>query len=104
MITEIIPGQIYYQGYANPPFYKEVNCLKVNDDATIDTKDSKRWCTTRLVMGTWCETKEEAISEQVNYYFKEFHDVDMSNKADVYQDFVKNMKKYTKIHNPEYWL
>ncbi len=104
MITKIIPNQIYYQGSAYPPFYMKMSCTKVNNDYTIDTLLHKKYCSTSLVLNNWCKTKQEAIDNQVDYYLKSFHGVNMSGKADIYQEFVKDMSVYTKKHNPEFWL
>ena len=104
MITELIPNKIYFRGSPKPPFYTKTSCTKLNKDGTYATTEHRRYATISGAKSNWCATKEEAIQSYVDYYFEHFHNKDMSNKAEVYQNFAKDMREYAKIHHPEYYL
>lgn len=104
MISEIIPNKVYYKASSDHPFYIEVSAVKVNDDDTYATKEHPRYAVASTVLKYWCETKDEAIQDQIDYYIERVYKKDMSGKADVYQEFSKNMAGYIKENRPEYFL
>lgn len=104
MITELIPNKTYFQGIARPPFFKEESCVAVNDDGTYATAEYSRYATVSGALERWCETKEEAIRDMIESYYKRYHGKDMSGKADIYQDYVRDIQPFILENYPEYTI
>lgn len=85
----------------NPPFYSKESCTAINSDGTYSIKGSKRYATSSYAIDNWCETKEEAIQNSIDYYLT-FNSDDIKSIAEVYQSFVSKMHEYLVENRPEY--
>lgn len=104
MIEKLEKDRTYYEGIVLPPFYKEVSCIEVNADDTYATKEHLRYGAVSTAKNHWCNTSEEAIEDMTTYYMSQFHEIDMSTKAIIYQNFQKSMEIYLRKTKPEYFL
>ena len=103
MITELVPNKTYFQGNTQYPFFSKRMCTGVNTDGTFNTNESKRYATVNLALSHWCQTKDEAVLDMVQYFLS-FDKDKLSGKAQIYKDFYYAMEEYSAEHYPELFL
>lgn len=103
MIELIKTNRLYYSGRTIYPFYSVEICESINGDGTINCNGIYRYMTNQTALNNWCETEEEAVQKMINYWLS-FKGKDMSELADVYQNFVRDMNAYISVHRPEYLI
>ena len=104
MIEKLKINTTYYEQSRIYPFYTREWCINLNGDGTYDTVKAQRRGVTSNAEGSWCYTKEEAVQNSIDYYLEFFHEKNMTDKADIYQNFQKDMGEWLKNHSPEYFL
>lgn len=104
MIKELKINTQYYTGIMVLPFYSKVMCTKINDDGTYGTLHNPRYSCISIAKAHWTYTKQAAIEDMKIYYLSQFHKKDLKKKAIIYTNFQRDMKKYLKEENPEYFL